>query len=83
MSPRQIVGDFLARHVVALIVAAFGIGGAYAVLQAQLDDKADRSTVEAMAGDVRAIKVLVCRNYPDDSQCAGAPGVTTRSRSAP
>lgn len=83
MSPRQVFGDFVARHVLQIIGGAFLFGGAWFVLHGQVAQKADKTTVEAMARDVRDIKTLVCRQWPDDSQCAGLPGVTSRSRSVP
>lgn len=36
------------------------------------ESKADTTDVEAIAAEVRDIKYLICRQYPDDSKCQRA-----------
>lgn len=73
MTPRQVVNDFVGRHLIALVVGAFAFGGAWMLLQGQVANKADSSTVEAMARDIRTIKLILCRQQPGDSYCAELP----------
>lgn len=53
--------------IVALVAGVVGVTTA----KAQLDGKAEKSTVEAMAGDIRDIKNMVCRMPENvhDSAC--------------
>lgn len=51
------------------VLYAFVIGVAWADLQAQNARKVDRDEFIILAHDVRAIKVIVCRSTPNDSEC--------------
>ena len=53
----------------ALVGVIFTVAVSVVTARAQIDGKADRSAVEKMAEDVAAIKVLVCRQYPNDTLC--------------
>ena len=60
----------LALEIVAL---AFTAGVGWMALKAQVETKADKNTVEAMAEDIRVIKSLICRDHPGDSACLPRP----------
>jgi hypothetical protein len=51
------------------VLLAFAIGGAAAELRAQLATKVDRGDFTAMQREVHAIRVIVCRTTPNDSEC--------------
>ena len=56
MSPRQLIDS----PAVKLATYALIIGIAWATLRAEVAQKADKTTVEAMASDVRDIKAILC-----------------------
>jgi hypothetical protein len=66
------VNAWIRKNVVRLVCTAFLIGVAWATLGAAIARKADKTTVEQMAADIRVIKTLVCRGYPNDSACLAA-----------
>lgn len=66
---RDQLGQFVARHVVQIVVTAIGLGMAWASLTAMVAQKADKSTVEAMARDVKTIRAVVCADHGKDSYC--------------
>lgn len=61
MTPRQ----FAESPALKLAVYALLIGIAWATLKAEVAEKADKSTVEAMAHDVRDIKAILCARNSD------------------
>lgn len=65
MTTRDLVNSPTAK----LITYALIIGIAWATLNAQVAQKADKADVQAMAADVRDIKALLCRHNPTDSFC--------------
>jgi len=71
MTPRDAVNDFLSRHILGLVVAVLSAGIGYGILQAKVEAKADRVTVESIAHEVRTIKYLLCKQTPNDSACQG------------
>ena len=51
----------------ALKLAAYALmlGIAWATLRAEVAQKADKASVDAMAADIRDIKSILCNNNPD------------------
>ena len=59
-----------ARHIIdapAVKLAAYAVllGMAWATLRAEVAQKADKTSVESMASDIRDIKSILCRNSTD------------------
>lgn len=65
MTARQ-VWDSIPIKVLVLIVAGVL---AFAQLQSQVMQKADRQTVEEMARDIKTIKAILCGKASGDSYC--------------
>jgi hypothetical protein len=63
------VSGWIRENIIRLLCMVFVIGIAWATLGAEVAKKADKTTVEQMASDIRTIKTLVCRSYPQDSAC--------------
>jgi hypothetical protein len=63
------IKDWIARNVAQIVLTTFLVTGAWFALKAEVSLKADKAVVEQMAQDVRDIKAMVCRSYPNDSAC--------------
>lgn len=58
---------------VKLLAWGFAFGLAYASVTNKLEAKADKTTVERMANDIRIVRILLCEKEGTDSFCRGAP----------
>ncbi len=72
MSPRE-AREAVNRNAFAIVAALLSFVASYATLQAKVEQKADRSTVEAIAKDIRTIKLILCERAAADSYCKGTP----------
>lgn len=65
------IDAFIERYGWQMLVALVAGVVTVTTAKAQLDNKAEKSTVEAMAGDIRDIKNMVCRMPENvhDSAC--------------
>lgn len=61
MTARQ----FIDQPAIKLATYALLLGIAWATLKADVAQKADRATVEAMAADIRDIKAILCAKSTD------------------
>lgn len=61
MTPRQLIDS----PALKLATYALAVGIAWATLRAEVQGKADRTTVDAMAADVRDIKAILCQRSTD------------------
>lgn len=70
---KETVNSFLSRHAIAFLAAAVSFGIGVGVMRSEIAAKADRSQVEAMATDIRTIKLILCDRAASDSYCKGRP----------
>jgi hypothetical protein len=61
MTAKQLVDS----PAIKLAAYALMLGIAWATLKAEVAQKADKATVEAMAADIRDIKSILCHNNTD------------------
>ena len=67
MTPRELVSAV--SPVLKWVMVAFAIGIAWADLRSQVNAKAEKTDVVAMAEDIRDIKAILCGQVPRDSYC--------------
>ena len=79
MSPERI-GNWMSTHALQIVLLVFAVGVSYAQLRSEMDKKADRievqaakAEVQAMANDIKTIKLIVCSQKGADSYCASRP----------
>jgi hypothetical protein len=70
MSPaRESFNRWVAANIVPIIAYAILLTAWGLRLEAKVDAKADRATVEKMADAIDDIHTLICRDHPADSAC--------------
>lgn len=81
MSPREKATSWLASNFIAILLYAITLAVGAATLKAEVqaldlrvDAKADHALVREVLKELRSLKVLACRDYPDDSQCIELSG---------
>lgn len=52
-----------------IVLGLIGLGAMWATQVSALSNKADKSTVEDMARDIKTIRAVVCADHRQDSYC--------------